>query len=440
MKEIMRFYRNLLTFLCILIANILLRSDELRASLIYIPNTYGLSARGLSLVNALAADAEDSSACYYNPAGLASTDQTQMELTYLYSWPLMKGGLDNGRKVEERFNNKILSFSIKTSVSKLFQEKFNVPPIGFGINVAVDDNAGTMMAFDDERSSFGRFTRFGMANFVLQGAFGIEITPWMSFGIGIHGGFKGYGSVKTHADVNGDTYNEGMKMRGGFRPQPLTSLNFYRESWNIGIVYRAQTNGSFEPINVEAEPSLQGFDIETMNLNLNFLDTFAPHQVMLGATWQVIPQVKLFGQFDWRKWGEYDKIAKESQYVGAVADFDTVDLYTPRAALEYEAIENLDLRFGYRYEQTPFRKIGTRFPRTGEKVKGTVILDSDAHVMGFGMGYVFDKRTIIKADLNIDFAYQFHYFQPRKANTSDGYTFTSQGTLHLISFGTGLRF
>lgn len=436
----MLFYRRALTLICILIANILVRTDELRASLIYIPNTYGLSARGLSLVNALVADDEDSSACYYNPAGLASTDSTQLGLTYIYSWPLLKGGTESGKKVEERFNNKILSFSIRTSVSKMFKKKFNIPPIGFGINVAVDDNAATMMAFDDERSSHGNFVRFGMANFVLQGAFGFEITPWMAFGIGLHGGFKGYGSVKTHADVNGDTYNEGMKMRGGFRPQPLTSLYFHQESWAIGIAYRAQTHGSFEPIEVEAEPSLQGFDLETLQLDLNFLDTFAPHQVMLGASWLAIPQLKLFAEMDWCKWGDYDKTAKQSQYVGSVADFDTVDIYTPRVALESELIENLYLRSGYRYEQTPFRKIGTRFPRGGQKVKGTVILDNDDHILAFGMGYVFNKRTITNADWNIDFAYQFHYFEPRKANTSDGYTFESQGMLHLISFGAGLSF
>ncbi len=410
------------------------------ASLIYPPNTYGLSARGIALGNALTADDQDLSICYFNPAGLAKGDSHGLGLGYIYTMPDMSGGWVDGQTVEEDTKNTIVLINVRANIRKLFSENLPVPPIGFGLSLAMDDNFSTMMVFDDMRTYKGEFYRYGMANFTMQGAIGVGVTPWMSIGLGFHGGFKGDGIVTTRADVTGGTDNEGTRMRGAFKPHLLGGIYFHGEKWGVGVTYRDQTMGTFESIKVDAAPSIAEVALPTMHIPMNFFDTFVPNQIALGLKWNIHPSVKTLADFTYQNWGEYDKLAAKSHFVGSLARFDTVDIYTPRVGIETYPVEVLALRSGYRYEQTPFRTIGTRFPETGDVIKGKVILDNDTHVFSLGGGYTLDNDELLAVDFIFDLTYQLHYFVPREAESSDGYNYQSRGLLHLLSGSVEVRF
>ncbi len=408
-----------------------------RASLIYTPNTYGVTTRSMAMGNALAADDQDIADCYYNPAGLASAEKHALQFGYTYTMPFLEGGPEGGDRVKLNDNNRLVYFGFRANIGKLFHERLKFPPLGIGFQVAVDDNFMTMMVFDDMRTDKGNFNRYGLSNLSMQGGLGIGITKWMSLGIGFHGGFRGWGEVVTEADVNGTTSNEGTKMRGAMRPRPLGSLYFHGEKWSIGLAYREETYGTFEPIDVKATPAISGLELAEMDLELNFFDTFVPREATVGVSWQIVPEVLWLAETSWRQWSRYEKEAGNSTYVGSLARFDTIDIWTPRTGLEAEPIEDFKVRAGYRYEQTPFRTIGTRYPAGSKDILGTVVLDNDTHVASLGCGYIFNTHSVILVDLTLDFAYQLHYFTPREAKTSDNYVFDSEGHLHLMSGSFG---
>lgn len=410
------------------------------SSLIYPPNTYGLSARGIALGNALTGDDKDLSICYFNPAGLASGGFYGVGVGYIFTSPDLTGGYVDGDKIHEGTNNHIVLINVRADIRKLFSDTLPIPPIGFGLSLAMDDNFSTMMVFDDMRTYKGEFYRYGMANFTMQGAIGVGITKWMSMGIGFHGGFKGKGEVVTKADVTGGTANEGTRMRGAFKPHILGGLYFHDDAWGIGLTFRDHTIGTFESIKVEATPSISSMVLPTMHIPMNFFDTYVPTQVALGASWDISPMVSVLADLTWQDWSKYDKIASRSHFVGSHAKFDTVDIYSPRAGIEIHPIEQVALRSGYRFEQTPFRKVGTRFPEVSDTIKGKVILDNDTHLFSFGTGYVYSNPKVLAVDFGFDLTYQLHYFTPRQAETSDGYNYESSGLLHLISGSMEIRY
>ena len=429
----MHFSNKSVVLFAALVAFFFVLCRQVFASIIYVPNTYGLTARGIALANALTGDNEDLSGAYYNAAGLTGVEESEFGLGYIYSMPFLHGGLQDGSRVRENTNNKIVSIALRLNVRRFFSENINMPAIGFGLNVTADDNFSTMMVFDDMRTHNGAFDRYGLSNMSMQAAFGIGITDWMSLGLGFHGGFLGRGIVETKADVDGSTANEGTRMRGSLRPRPLGSLFFHGDSWGIGLNYRDETFGSFEPIDVEAEPSLSGLEIPTLDIPMNFFDTFVPREASLGFSWDATEDLTVLGDLSWRNWDRYGKAAAKSHYVGSMASFETIDIWTPRLGLEYAASDQMTLRSGYRYEQTPFRTIGTRFPQGGEEVHGKVILDNDVHVASLGGGYAFDSKRILAIVMTLDMVYQLHYHVFRQAKTSDGYLFESEGAVHLVS-------
>ena len=403
------------------------------ASLIYTPNTFGLSARGIGLANALTGDDEDLALAYFNPAALSETRGLDFGGGYMYSIPRLSGGLVGGSRIEERRNNRIVFLGLKGNISELFVKEPSFR-LGLGMNVACDNNFTKMMAFSDLRSADGEFYRYGYTNLVLQAALGVGITDWLSAGLGFHSGFRGKGRVITWADVSGGTSNEGTEMSGSLHPVPLGGLYLHHATWGIGATYREETYGSFESIDVTATPLIQGLKLPTMYIPMDFLDTFVPREVAAGVSWRVLPTLKLLADVTWEQWSRYAEIAKSVRFVGSHSTFETIDIWSPRVGAEYKPVENLDIRVGYQYEESPFLGIGTRFTTPGrEDIIGKVILDNDAHVMCAGVGYTLPENETMIPDVTFDASYQYHYMVPRTAVSHDGYKFESEGGLHLLS-------
>ena len=433
-----------LIFFCMAVIFTLLSSSfcgNAQASLIYTPNTYGLTTRGFTLAGALTGDRHDLSVGYYNPGAAALIPGTNTGLSYIYSMPYLFGGYVDGTKITQRDNNKLVSLTVAFNLRDLFAKRLPLPPLGFSFNVAGDDNFSTLMIFDDMPTYQGDFTRYGLGNVSMQGAIGVGIFPWLSVGFGFHGGFRGYGSVQTRADLLGDTANEGTRMRGAFTARPLGGLYFHGDIWGIGIVYRAETHGAFAPIKVDAQPSISGLDVDALDLSFDFLDTYAARQLAVGFSFDLIPsRLTLLADGTWRQWSQYQELASNPRYASADAKFRTRDIVTPKVGIEHRISEDVMLRAGYRFEQTPFDTIGTRFIGLGEKIHGKVILDSDTHVAAIGGGLIFDERTFLDGDINLDVGYQGHFMEPRRTQTSDGFVYEMRGTVHVLSASVSLHF
>jgi long-subunit fatty acid transport protein len=410
------------------------------ASLIYTPNSLGLSARGIGLANALTGDAADMSAMYFNPAGLAVGDEQQLEFGYICDLPYLSGGLVHGPIVRQNDGNRIGYFSTRVDIKRLFPSDWRVPPIGVGFNVAVDNNFMTMMAFDDMRNTDGAFYRYGMANLTMQGAAAVGVTDWLALGVGFHGGFRGQGVVTTRADVSGATSNDGTQMRGSFHPAFLGGLFLHGGDWGVGLTYRDETFGAFQSINVTATPTIANVPLPTLHIPMNFLDTYVPREASVGVTWAIAPAFEALADASWVNWARYERVARRSYFAGSGSQFGTIDIWTPRAAVEAHPVENASVRLGYRYEQTPFRTIGTRYPVPNHAIAGKVILDNDDHVLALGGGWLFDSHRVLDLDVNLDFAYQLHLLPTREAPTSDGYLFRSSGLMHLFTAAVKFAF
>lgn len=405
--------------------------------MIYTPNTLSLSPRAMALANAMTGDADDVSAHYYNPAGLALPRGHSMEVAYIYSKPFLEGGREDGPTIRERQSNRIVVLSTRVDLARL-AGSWRCPPLGMGLSVNVDNDFRTMMVFDDMRASNGTFDRWGMANMTMQGALGVGVLPWLALGAGFQGGFLGSGIVETEADLTGGSSNEGTRMRGSFAPAPIGGVYVFGANWGAGAVFREETWGSFESIDVSATPAIAGQEFPEMELPLDFLDTYVPREIALGARVDR-GAVSILADLSWKQWSRYEVVAAESHFVGSHSMFDTVDVWTPRAGVEWGLWENADLRAGYSFDQTPFRTIGTRFPGGGGgDTRGKVILDADTHVLALGAGRRFDAGGFLSIPWSVSAAYQAHVLAARDARTSDGHVYRSDGAVHVVMIGVKL--
>lgn len=419
----------------LLLAEVFCTTNVARASSIYTPNTLGLSPRAVALANALGGDADDLAVHYFNPAGLALTDHSEVGTSYIYTMPRLVGGPVGEATGHERASNRIVVIGLRVDLDALAGPRLRPPPLGLGFSVAVDNNFRTMMIFDDMRSSNGEFDRWGPANMVMQSAIGVGLTPHLALGLGFHGGFRGEGVVETRADLSGETSNEGTRMRGSFHPMPLGGLYVHGSGFGAGATYREETWGSFESIDVTAQPTIAGLPVPALHIPMNFLDTYVPRDITLGAHWDATPGLRLLADGSWRQWSRYEQVAATEKYAGARSRYDTLDLWTPRAGVEWTMNEEWTVRGGYRFEQTPFRTIGTRYPDFGTTTRGKVMLDADTHVGGGGFGWRPPIGEWLRVPVRLDAAYQYHALVPRRASTSDGHLFHAGGGVHVFAAG-----
>lgn len=402
---------------------------QAQAGLMFVPTTYGLSAKSVGLGNAMTAVGGDYSTTFYNPAALSTFETNQVDLSYMYAQPNFTGGPKGEEEIDFDTANKLTLIGFTMDLSKLFAKRHG---LGLGFDMIMDNNLRSFMEFSDTRDDNGQFVRYGLTSVTMVTGLGVKIIPQLSIG---GGGFimvKGKNKLIAKTDMGGNTSEEEIQVSAEPAIAPMVSAFApVYEKLTIGAVYRGKGVAEFSSIDASTEAMVSESPLTNLNLLMAFKDAYVPQQVAVGVSGRPCSKMLVAVDATWANWGDYDDEVKEGDVVKEDSMFRTHDTYTPRIGFEYAAAEGLALRLGYFYEQSPFSKPG---------IGDTLVLDNDKHAISLGAGYDIKAKSLMAHPVSIGASYFYHKLVAREAESGDGRKFESSGDLQGIIGSLTLRF
>ena len=399
-----------------------------KASLIFVPNTYGLSAKSVGMGNAMTAVGDDYSMAYFNPGALGNLKSSQIDLNYLYAAPDFSGGPKGGEDVEFDQESKITLIGFTMDMSNLFAKRHG---LGLGFDIAVDDNLKSFLAFEERRNDDGQFMRYGKSSVTMVTSLGLEILPKLYIGGGAFILVKGENTLVTQSDMAGESREEEIQVDAEPVMAPIVGVFApVHKMLTLGAVYRGKGVAEFSSIDASADALVSESPLTTLNLMMAFKDTYVPQQFAFGVG--IKPTCNLLFALDatWANWGDYEDEISEGDVVREDSEIETKDIIIPRLGIEFTGIKNLMIRGGYYYEDTPFEDPG---------VGNTVVLDNARHVGSLGLAYDFSPK-FLNHPLTPGAGYFYQYMQPRSVDSGDGQKFESEGSLHGVIGSVTARF
>ena len=398
------------------------------ASLIFVPNTYGLSAKSIGLGNAMTAVGDDYSMAYFNPGALGNLKSSQVDLNYLYASPDFTGGPKDGDDVEFDTANKLTLIGFTMDMSRFFKNRHG---LGLGFDIAIDDNLKSFLAFEDRRSDNGQFMRYGKSSITMVTSLGVEIMPKLFVGGGAFVLVKGENTLVTQSDMAGNSRNEEIQVDAEPVMAPIIGVFApLSKLITLGATYRGKGVAEFSSIDANADALVSDSPLTTLKLMMAFKDTYVPQQFSFGIGLQ--PTCNLFFALDgtWANWADYEDEISEGEVVLDDSNIETKDIYIPRLGIEFTGVEDLAVRLGFYYEDTPFTNPG---------VGDTVILDNARFVGSLGLAYDFSPK-FLSHPFTLGGSYFYQHMLPQTVDSDDGREFESEGSLHGVIASLTARF
>ncbi|EYF07968.1 OmpP1/FadL family transporter [Chondromyces apiculatus] len=415
--------------------------------LAHAPGAYGIGSRGAAMASAVAADATDFSAGYYNPAGLVGATGLSLSLGYAYtSNDLRMNGAPSGTRDVHGLAGGLVAPGAVAGIPFAFGLSTFIPDEGLSRIKALRQETPRWELYDDRLSIL-----FLAANLAVRPFPWLEVGGGLAFLASTRGGFQvtGRASVlspyesklehEVDADLTTIRYPQlGLRVKAG-------DLGF------VGLTYRGEAQ---LPLSIDA--NLDGvIDFAGVEVPLAYalesrtIDGFLPQQVVLGLSFQRIERLKINVDLTWVNWSAYESpVARTRAHLAVETppglDIDlpedprpTVaiplefrDRFVPRVGVEYvwpvagpmrqisgeatprRALE-VPLRAGYVYERSPIP------PQTG----ATNYVDVDRHTMSLGAGLWWNRPgAVLQGALRLDVHGQLSVLPEQvteKANPAD---------------------
>jgi len=417
---------------CAFVAAIVLCAWISHASLIFIPSDYGLSAEAASLANAGVAIGENPFGSYYNPAFLAVTEGedtagSQLAIGYLYALPQFDGG-PKGDTEKFSESNQAIVLGMELALDSLFKKPY---PLSFGLTLVADDNTNAFLHFTDGRSDKGEFQRYGISSVGISAGLGAKVYGPIYLGVGGLVGIQASTTMILRTTMGGKTSDESIEMKASPSLAPVVGIGLDWKKLNVGVTYRGKMVSKVGPVDASTQAVVGGSDLATIPLELYFKDGYVPQQVALGALWRISDLFSVDLQADWLNWSDFSKEVEKKDNARKEIELETKDIFVPRVGIEIDPLSYLAVRLGYRYEETPFDKVGSG---------NNVVLDNSRHVASLGVGVKVEKPPLLSKPLDFDLTYSLFSLVARDIDTPDGRTFESSGMLHNVLGTLTVRF
>jgi long-chain fatty acid transport protein len=407
----------------------------------------GVDAQGVAMGGAEVAWAADPlSAMTANPAGLGFLTAPELDL----------GG--EGAVLEGTFNKIGSGGVLDSSPHALPSGAFGYPlknlPLTFGISFAPESSLLANWHYNDPPGGLGGDTSYGYQQdkseiLLLRSALGmaVQVNPKLSFGISI-----------------GLLYNENrlvtpyvfQNLQPGTYDGAKTLLNLHTTGFGadatLGVLYRPLDNLQFglfyqsESV-IHTTGDASGNPYAQFGASLPFhydaeVQNKFPQNASAGVSWKFLPKWRLAAQIDWVDWARsFDTLhislkngnnATVNSVLGSNFK-DNVPLnwsseFVYRAGIEYAVTDNLALRLGYSYGNSPVPD-GTLTPMTAAITE---------HIFTAGIGYHWSRYKV-------DLAYQYYIPATQSVGQSDlqaGEYSNSSTTVsaHVLALTTGITF
>lgn len=407
-------------------------------------------SKAMGMANAFAAQADDPSAIFYNPAGIVFQTGTQVSLGVTvinvpeteFRGTTKLGDVASGLGVEQQVDTEARD-DIFFPPNFYMTTRKEGSPWAFGIGIGslypLAKRWDTTSPFRDEIKEIAikpinvnPTVAYLFESINLGVAVGIDYTyadVWLEKSACVDAYALGavpvpgltavqMGELELEADGDGWGYNFGLLW------QPLETLSF-------GVAYRSEIELDFDG-DADYQITSAGqsvYGAPPLSYTDSIYSTGAETEITLPDTWSFAvawkPTRKLTVEFDADRfgWSSYDSLDILFDENTVLSDSlnrkDWNDVWAYRFGAQYAVTETLDLRVGYARDNTPVPNdtIGPELP------------DADRNNYTFGFGYHTDRAVF-------DFAYMWVDFDDRKVDNetqtgtykSDAYLFAANLT------------
>ena len=446
--------KNKLVLACILAT--LAGTTSLAAAAGLKVNEQGAKAMGMG--NAFTAQADDPTALFYNPAGIAFLKGAQVTLgatnilvpsTEFNGTTALSGNAPNVGSTNVFEKAKQDLFIAPTLYATYSFE--GVPlSVGLGINAIYplakswDDSSAfrnQIMNIAVKPINFQPTVAYRFDSMNLAVAAGLDVThalvnmQTMPYTAGAGGTNTAYelGLMGLDGDATDVGYNVGLKWKA------LPSLSFgaaYRSEIDLKIKgnanFLATTPAGFDIIGMTTgatSPYSRTRAASTVTTTITL-----PDSLSLGVAWQ--PTDKLTLEFDAERTGWSSMKNLEFKFDGAQFNnfnnkpkaLNWTDVWCYKVGTQYALTQNLDLRAGFMYDTNPIP----------DSTLGPLLPDSDRLSFSIGQGFHYDH-------FSLDLAYMWTHFKDRTVSNQDmtnllGENGTFKSDVHLFAGSITVRF
>ncbi len=396
-------------------------------------DTYGAGPRGTAMAGALVAGADDGSAAYYNPAGLAlgaRSGRTQLSIGYATGLPFVYVHRTLDDKEHQQYSTYLPPSQGWVTAAGLF-------PLGGKI---IRDRAALGFYLDDPQNDLVRvelldphdpqFLRYQADpnRLELATSLGVRFGDKVAAGIGVNV-LAGIGGT---ADFDMDLFGKQVRHRKldftlkttaapivGLTVTPTDRLRFsfaYHGALSLPVV----------------ENSAIGLgDLGTLLLDVSGVVQYSPHELAVGAMVAPTDHLRIDADLRYEMWNLAPYPAAQIK-VDATGDvlhslgldqalsMQTKDppapfqaTLVPSVAVEATLPDGVTtLRAGYSFRPTYV---------DDQVLPDSNFLDNDAHIVGLGASFQFrDPTEVFSQPLRLELAAQGQFFQPRTVKKEQG--------------------
>jgi len=397
--------------------------------------THGMGARAMGMGGAFTGVADDVSAVYYNPAGLAQIQGHQAHFEYLFVKPEVKVGVaaEPGRVFIDKWTKAPMAGIVidLTRAIKLSRR------IVVGWAGYFPDNLKSVYKVRHGSFYDPFFPRYGDSSsdqaimLLTDGA--VEVFPWLLVGGGINLQIHGQSvNMEVGVDALGRPVMEASRadMDVTTEIHPLAGLMIKPvERLRIGLTWRQSVafivaGGMRMQMKLVLGP---GLSIPVpIPLTVEARGHYRPQQFAFGASYRVTDSLLLASDLTYYDWRPYhDEAARP-------LDPPMKNVVVPRLGAEYRLLAPLVLRAGYSFQESPLRP-----QNSGANLN---LLDNDLHELSLGAGVFWDVFGFFPKPAQWSIFYQLQILAPRTFPNVDpgGPDLRSSGAFHGFGFGIQL--
>lgn len=391
---------------------------------------YEHGAKATALAGAFVARADDASAIYYNPAGLAF--------------------------LEGKYNLYGAMHPVKPDSSATFA------------NITTDTTTGWQPPFagyiamritDSIKAGFGVFVPYGlevkwpvdwlgsaisqrtfMSTYFFRPAIAIKVSDNMSFGVGVDFAWSKL-TLAQQSDFSispllpsgrSDAEVEGTGSGVGFTVGALIKVN---EQFQIGAKYQHEIEIDYEgdvvfDYSASGHPLVDGTAAALLT-GQNVTTTITmPSEFVVGAMYRVTPKMILEADYQFTTWSSFESldVAFDNPLLNINDESNWEDSWMIRIGLEYWVADEWAVRGGYIFDTTPIP----------DDTLKPILPDSDRNEITLGLGYD-TKESCCWGALTADFALQWVMGEERDS-TFPQFPATYTSDAFIVGFGIGVSF
>lgn len=389
---------------------------------------YEWSARGNALGGAVVARADDPSAIAFNPAGITQLPGAQVQVGMSFITPDLDIKTD-GMGTE---SNKSAMFYIPNGY---YTQQLND---NWWIGLGMYSRFGMGIGYDNDWVGKASIIEANLETFSVSPVLAYKVSDKLSFAFGFEVMYAYLDMTKNLG--KGDTselYAEADSMGIG----AIAAVHFKpADDWSIGLSYKSQVKqklrGDADIYGGTTANTIAG--ITGFSSSAARGDVVLPDEVLFGVAYQATDKLSIEVGAVWTNWSTYKQLSihmddfanhpvTKPSLGNPITKKDWKNTMRYNLGVEYQALDWLDLRFGYAYDESPVPSTTADY----------MIPTNDRHLFSTGAGFRIDDWTIdasytfiLATDRDFDGNDELDYPKGHSANAqthvfglSVGYTF-----------------